>query len=381
MTSDFKFRARLLSGIKRYFSDLDKLLVTVVTILLVAGLFTINSATKSTEINERCMQIQIAAIILGFIAMIVVSKIDYEKLSGFSVYIVIASFVLLLLTAIFAPEINGNKNWILIGSVNIQPSEFTKLCFAVTMSAHISRTGEEMNKLRNILAVSVHFLFYFIPVVLQGDIGTAIIYMGMFIVIVFVAGIKYRYMIAGLVGAIAAVPIVWSLLKTYQKERILYGFYPERDPLGRGYQPLASRMAIGSGQLFGMGYEQGIQSQNNLLPANHTDFIYAVVGEEWGFVGCIVVMLLLVVVVVLIVRNALRAKDRQGYLICMTIAAMIIFQSVINIGMCIGVSPVIGITLPFFSYGGSSVLSMLMAIGLVQSVCVKPEKPLKFKFK
>ena len=372
MTSDFKFRARLLSGIKRYFSDLDKLLVTVVTILLVAGLFTINSATKSTEINERCMQIQIAAIILGFIAMIVVSKIDYEKLSGFSVYIVIASFVLLLLTAIFAPEINGNKNWILIGSVNIQPSEFTKLCFAVTMSAHISRTGEEMNKLRNILAVSVHFLFYFIPVVLQGDIGTAIIYMGMFIVIVFVAGIKYRYMIAGLVGAIAAVPIVWSLLKTYQKERILYGFYPERDPLGRGYQPLASRMAIGSGQLFGMGYEQGIQSQNNLLPANHTDFIYAVVGEEWGFVGCIAVMLLLVVVVVLIVRNALRAKDRQGYLICMTIAAMIIFQSVINIGMCIGVSPVIGITLPFFSYGGSSVLSMLMAIGLVQSVCVKP---------
>ena len=149
MTSDFKFRARLLSGIKRYFSDLDKLLVTVVTILLVAGLFTINSATKSTEINERCMQIQIAAIILGFIAMIVVSKIDYEKLSGFSVYIVIASFVLLLLTAIFAPEINGNKNWILIGSVNIQPSEFTKLCFAVTMSAHISRTGEEMNKLYN----------------------------------------------------------------------------------------------------------------------------------------------------------------------------------------------------------------------------------------
>ncbi|PWM46476.1 MAG: rod shape-determining protein RodA [Clostridiales bacterium] len=381
MTNNLKIKNRLTSGVKRYISDLDKLLISIVGILLIMGLFAINSATKGSDINQRSMQIQIIAIFLGFIAMIVVSKIDYELLSGLSIYIVIASFIVLLLTALFAPEIKGNNNWIIIGPISIQPSEFTKLCFAVTMSSHLAMLGDDMNKLRNVLAVSVHFLFYFVPIVLQGDIGSSIIYIGMFAVILFVAGIKYRYLLVGFVGLIAVAPIVWSFLKTYQKERIIYGFFPEKDPLVRGYQPLASRMAIGSGQLFGMGYEQGIQSQNDLLPENHTDFIYSVVGEEWGFIGCLIVMSLIVFVIVLIIRNALRAKDKQGFLICMTVASMIMFQSAINIGMCIGVSPVIGVTLPFFSYGGSSVLSMLMAIGLVQSVCVKPEKALKFKLK
>ena len=168
------------------------------------------------------------------------------------------------------------------------------------------------------------------------------------------------------------------MMKDYQKLRILYGFQPELDPLGKGYQPLVSRMAIGSGQLWGLGYQKGIQAQNSLLPEIRTDFIYAIVGEEWGFVGCVFVLLVLVTIVLLIFRNARKAKDQKGFFICIAVASTIMFQTLINIGMCIGVLPVIGVTLPFFSYGGSSVLALLISVGLVQAVCVKPDRSLKF---
>ena len=137
-------------------------------------------------------------------------------------------------------------------------------------------------------------------------------------------------------------------------------------------------MAIGSGQLTGMGYGQGIQSQNSLLPEIQTDFIYAIIGEEGGFIASVAVILILLTITILIVKDGLRAKNQKGYLICIGVATMIMVQTVINIGMCIGVSPVIGITLPFISYGGSSVLSLLLSLGLVYSVCVKPDTSLKF---
>ena len=213
---------------------------------------------------------------------------------------------------------------------------------------------------------------------MQGDIGTALIYIGIFVVLVFAAGIYYRYILIGALGVAGITPLLWNMMKDYQKLRILYGFQPELDPLGKGYQPLVSRMAIGSGQLWGLGYQKGIQAQNSLLPEIRTDFIYAIVGEEWGFVGCVFVLLVLVTIVLLIFRNARKAKNQKGFFICIAVASTIMFQTLINIGMCIGVLPVIGVTLPFFSYGGSSVLALLISVGLVQAVCVKPDRSLKF---
>lgn len=366
------------SGFKKYIKSLDKWLLAAVVVLLALSLFAINSATSQQEINARCMIIQSVSIGLGFIFLFLLSKVDYDLLSDLSPYIVIIASVALFVTALIADDTKGNRNWLTFGPVNIQPSEFGKLCFAITMSHHLSKVGEDLNRIKNIFAICVHFAMYFIPIVLQGDIGTALVYLGMFLVVIFVAGLQYRYFI--IAGALVAcsLPILWDFLKPYQKERILYGFQPELDPLGRGFQPLVSRMAIGSGQLWGLGYENGIQSQNDMLPEIQTDFIYAVVGEEAGFIGCVVVILLLLAIILLIIRNAYKAKDQKGMYICMMVASMIMWQSIINIGMCIGVLPVIGVTLPFFSYGGSSVMSMVMAIGLVESVCTKPDRALKF---
>lgn len=366
------------NGFKKYIKSLDKILLLVVIATLALSLFAINSATFQQEINKRCMLIQSGGILLGFVFMLLISKIDYDLISDLWPYIALATSVVLVVTAFIAPDINGNRNWIMLGPANVQPSEFGKLCFAVTFSAHLTKIGEQLNKIKNVLALCIHFALYFVPILLQGDIGTALVYFGMFLIIMFVAGLRYRYFIVGAALAAAAVPFVWDQMKNYQRERILYGFQPELDPLGRGYQPLVSRMAIGSGQFWGLGYKNGIQAQNVMLPEIHTDFIYAIVGEESGFIGSLVVILLLLAIIILIIRDAFKAKDQKGSYICIMIASMIMWQSIINIGMCIGVLPVIGVTLPFFSYGGSSVMSMLMAIGLVQAVCTKPDRALKF---
>lgn len=364
-------------GVKSYIKSFDKVLLLMVSMLLIFSLLCINSAVSGTA-NERSLYVQLVAIGLGIVGMIIVSKLDYDIISDLWKYIVVLSSFVLFLTAFIAPEIKGNKNWLILGPVSVQPSELTKICFAVTMSKHLSDIGKDINKPKNILFLCIHFSAYLLPIMLQGDVGSALIYIGMFGVLLFVAGIYYRYLIIAAVLVAGAVPVLWNLMKDYQKLRILYGFQPELDPLGKGYQPLVSRMAIGSGQLFGLGYEKGIQAQNSLLPESRTDFIYSNVGEEWGFIGCVVVLALLVAVILLIFRNAVKAKDKKGYFICVAVGSMIMFQMIINIGMCIGVLPVIGVTLPFFSYGGSSVLSSLVSIGLVQAVCVKPDRSLKF---
>ena len=365
-------------GVKSYIKNFDKVLLGLIAVLLVFSMLCINSATYGSDAHSRSMIVQGVAIGLGFVLMIIVSKLDYDIISDLWKYIVVASSAALFLTALIAPEINGNRNWLMIGSVNIQTSEFTKICFAVTMSKHLAKLGEDLNKPKNILFVLIHFLAYLVPILLQGDIGTALIYIGIFVVLVFAAGIYYRYILIGALGVAGITPLLWNMMKDYQKLRILYGFQPELDPLGKGYQPLVSRMAIGSGQLWGLGYQKGIQAQNSLLPEIRTDFIYAIVGEEWGFVGCVFVLLVLVTIVLLIFRNARKAKNQMGFFICIAVASTIMFQTLINIGMCIGVLPVIGVTLPFFSYGGSSVLALLISVGLVQAVCVKPDRSLKF---
>jgi rod shape determining protein RodA len=222
-------------------------------------------------------------------------------------------------------------------------------------------------------------LIYFIPIILQGDVGTALVYIGMFIIALFIAGIYYRYILLGTVSLISTVPFVWELLNANRQRRILFGLQPELDPLGVGYQPLVARMALGSGQMDGLGYGQGIQTQNDLLPESHTDFIYAIIGEEFGFIGSMAVLILLIIIILLLIKTAIKAKDKEGYYISIIIAGMIFSQMLINIGMCIGITPVIGVTLPFLSYGGSSILSLFMTLGLIQSIRIKPEKSLKFK--
>lgn len=367
------------AAVWNYIREADKLLAAAVFALSAFGVVAISSATMyDPDLQKRSVTIQLLAIFIGIIIMIILSKIDYDILAELAPYIVAASALVLLFTAIFAPNVNGNKNWLYIGPITIQPSEITKAAFAVTMAAHLRKIGNDIVRFRNIVFLGLHLLCYLVPIVLQKDIGSALVYLCAFAVLLFMSGLQYRYLIAGGVLVVAAVPLIWKFLSGYQKARIIYGFQPELDPLGFGLQPLVSRIALGSGQLSGLGYGNGIQTQNDLLPASSTDFIFSIIGEEFGFIGCAFVILMLILIIFLIARDAAKAKDNCGKYICIAVASVIAVQMMINIGMCVGLSPVIGITLPFVSYGGSSVLSMYICLGLVQGTRIRPERVLKF---
>lgn len=366
----------ILEDIADFFIKLDKKLIFATLLLSSFGVVAISSATS----GERYVPLQIFGIAVGFVLMLIIARIDYEVMCDLYIPLILVCSALLLFTAFVADNIGGNRNWLNLGFINIQTSEFTKMAFIITIAAHINKLGDKLNRPTSLLLLGAHFLMYFIPIVLQGDIGSSLIYIFTFIVMVYIAGLKYRYFIFGIAAVFAAAPIIWSVLRTDQKKRLIYGFQPELDPLGYGYQPIISKIALGSGQMKGLGYLNGIQTQNELLPAMHTDFIYAVIGEEFGFIGCIITLALILLVVFLTLFNIRKVDTLHGRLICVGVACIIMFQTIINLGMVLGLSPVIGVTLPFVSYGGSSVMSLFMAIGLVLSVRYKSRQTRTLSF-
>lgn len=368
-----------LQSVSDYFSSLDKRILVVALLLSGIGLLAINTATAASAANKSYLITQVGGIAVGLVIVFILSKIDYAFLGSFSLPIVVICSAVLFLTSFLGDYAGGNTNWLDLGFVRLQPSEFAKIAFVLTFSTHVSRVSDSLNRIRTLLLLGLHFLAYFVPIVLQGDFGTALVYIGILIVVLYLAGVQYRYFIFAGVLIVAAFPVLWNfILKDYHKKRILFSLNPELDPLDFGYQPILSKIAIGSGGLTGMGYGDGVQSQNELLPASHTDFIYSVIGEEFGFIGCVLLLVMLACLVVFLARGARYAKDDAGKLICYGLAAMFAVQTLINIGMCIGVSPVIGVTLPFISAGGSSILSSFFAIGLAESVRMKPDFSLRF---
>lgn len=373
-------RSAFFDGFAMYLKRLDKAIIILSALLSACGLIAITSAVLADSSKARCIPMQLIGVAGGFIIMFIVARIDYEFICDFYILISILSSALLFFTAIFADNQGGNYNWLTLGSINVQPSEFTKTAFVISISTHISRLGDRLNKPFSLLFVGVHFLLYFVPVLLQHDLGSAIIYLVMFVLILYAAGLQYRYIIIAFATCAAAAPIIWEYLRVDQKKRIIYGFQPELDPLGYGYQPLIAKTALGSGEMDGLGFGNGIQTQNALLPANHTDFVFAIIGEEFGFLGCLFVLALMVLLVLFILLNITKIKNPCGRLICVGISGILIAQTLINLGMVLGLSPVIGVTLPFVSYGGSSVMSLFLAIGMVQSVRQKEltDKSLRF---
>ncbi len=366
-------------SVSEYFASLDKGLLLVALLLAGFGLAAVNTATAAGNNHDHDMMIQTIGICVGLLIVFIFSKIDYSLLGHFSVPIVGICAAVLLATAFIGNYSGGNTNWLDLGFVSVQPSEFAKVAFILTFSTHVSKVSDSLNRISTLAFLVLHFFAYFIPICIQGDFGTALVYCGTLVVILYMAGLQYRYFLLSGVVLVAAFPVLWNfVLKDYHKKRILFSLNPELDPLDFGYQPILSKIAIGSGGLTGLGYGEGVQSQNELLPESHTDFIYSVIGEEFGFIGCLFVLALLTLLVFLLARGAKFAKDDAGKLICFGLAAMFAVQSVMNVGMCIGVSPVIGVTLPFISAGGSSVLSSFFAIGLAQSVRMKPDLTLRF---
>jgi rod shape determining protein RodA len=316
--------------------------------------------------------VQLVALIMGLVAIGVLMVLDYEYLSTISGYLYIGSVALLILVLI--PGIgtyeNGARSWFRFGSlIGVQPAEFVKLAFIITFAKHLSEVDYLINRPRNVLFLLLHAGFLIGLILLQPDFGTAVVFGCIMITMMFVAKISWKYICAG-IGMIAAVsPIAWFFVfEGYQKQRIINLFNPENDPSGTGYQVAQSKIAIGSGKWFGSGLFQGGSQHSNFLPERHTDFIFTVVCEELGFIGAILAIALLVAIIIRCIVIGMNARNNLGMYICFGVAAMFAFHVIENVGMCIGIMPVTGIPLPFFSYGGSSLLTNMIAIGMVLNV-------------
>lgn len=356
------------------FKELDYILILLTLACTIFGIVMISSAVKSLDGGSRFVLIQSVAAVIGVILMIICTTINYEKVGNIWKVIYVACILMLLLVLIIGTgkEDTGSKSWIRFGPIGIQPSEFVKIGFIITLSKRASDFGEELNEPKNIIKLLAHMGILLFLIMLQPDFGTAMVFIFIFAGIVFAAGISYKYIATAVGTVIGIIPMAWFFfLQEYQKNRIRVFFSPESDPLGSGYHVIQSKIAIGSGQIFGKGLYQGTQTQLGYLPVKHTDFIFAVIGEELGLIGCIAVTLLLFSIVYRCISNSNRTKTDMSRYICVGVACMFLAHIFENIGMCIGLMPVTGIPLPFFSYGGSSLITNFIAIGLVLSVYMR----------
>lgn len=360
------------------YKRIDWLLLIPILISCAFGLLLISSATASFG-TSKLIIVQTGGIILGLIAALVLLTIEHENLARFSVPIYGLCILLLVATLIFGKEVMGNKNWIALGPINIQPSEFVKIGFILTFAKHLSSVREYINNMRALIPLGLHFAIIAGLVAMEGDLGTTLVFLFIFLVMLMAAGLHWGFFLGGGALVAAAAPFIFEHLDGYQQMRILAVYDPSLDPLGYGYHTIQSKIALGSGGLFGSGLYNGIQTQYGILPEKQTDFIFSVCGEELGFVGCLLIIALELAILFRLLYVARYAADHMGCFICIGLAAMLFMQAAENIGMCLGLLPVIGLTLPFFSYGGSSVLALCMSSGLAMSV--NAARPKEFFFK
>lgn len=375
---DPKVRRRqwLLSQAKSHIRMIDIPLAVVSVLLSLCGLLAVYSSTKSFE-TIKFVFIQTAAIGLGLFCCLIISVIDYRSIASKYRYIICINAGLLLLTFILGSGVTGetNANWIDLGFIKIQPSEFAKLLFIYSFAVHLAQVRDTMHKFSTVLSLGVHAGIIFSLVLLQKDLGSLTIFFTIFICMCFAAGISVWYYIAGGAAILCVSPFIWSHLNEYQKNRIMLCFDETIDPQGLNfrYQQLQSQKAIGNGGLFGTGFTEGTITQTDILPAKHTDMIYSTICEELGMLGAIIIIAITVLMIYRVLKIALYCGNTTGRYICVGIASMLMIQVVENVGMCLGMMPVIGITYPFLSYGGSSVLSCFLAIGMALSVSTYSE--------
>ncbi len=359
-----------------YIKRSDKVfwILTIATSLF--GLTLVYSATKGSS-EAGAFGTQVAAVLLGYIAALVISNIDYENFARWLPLISIFAVALMVYTVIWGVGPGGgadDRAWILLfGRITFQPSELLKFVFFMTFSYHLSYLvkNKQLDRFIQVILLLVHLAVPIVLVFLTGDDGSAIVFLFIALPMLICAGLKLRYFLAAILLLIPGIPLLWRYaISPFQKDRFLILGNLEADPLNVGYHQIQTKISIGSGGIFGKGLFNGPRVAKGIIPEDHNDMIFSVVGEELGLIGCILVILLLFFILFRVVTIAGSARDRMGSLMCFGFFGMIAFQAVENIGMCMGLLPVIGITLPFFSAGGSSTVCLYMGVGLIQCVYV-----------
>ncbi len=364
--------------IKSWIKSLDPVLFVCTLLLSAIGIVAILGQVDSLQSGKRTLIMQVAMTVAGIILTIIIANIDYHQIVDKLWLIMIGvSVFLLVVTLVFgntgADRETTNRSWLTIPIVNvaIQPSEFVKIAMVCTLGKHLSLIKKIINRPKALLQLAIHVGLVVGLILLSGDLGVGLVYIAFILIMLFCAGLSPWYYVGGLTAVVLASPLAIRFLNEYQLQRLLVGFNPESDPLGYGMQPLTSKQCIENGGFFGTGLFGAGTYQT--LPASHTDFIFATVCEKFGMAMGLVVIILLLVMVLRIFRLARSCGEDYGAYICIGIGAIILVQTVENIGMCLAMLPVIGITLPFVSYGGSSILATYLLVALAHSI--KAHKP------
>ena len=360
----------------------DLLLLFLCVVTTIGGYIMIYSTTNATSTGPlRYLLVQIGASVAGILLYIFISSFNTETLAEHRVGLVIFNTLLLLLLIPFGIVVSGNRSWLRFPFLpfNIQPAEICKITYVLIMASVMVSRQNKLSSFSTIIHMGIHLaLVAGLNYVLSRDAGVSLIFAAIFVGMAFCGGVSMAWFLGGTGTLIVLAPVAWAIMDDYQKDRIAVLFDPSLDANGTGvlYQTVRGLRSLTGGSMTGQGLFQGHRTQTNgALFAQHTDFIFCAIGEELGFIGCAVVLILLFLIVGRCFWVGIRSQDLLRRLVCFGVAASLSFQIIVNVGMCLGVTPVIGLTLPFISYGGSSIITLYAMLGLVSGVYAHPNAP------
>jgi rod shape determining protein RodA len=349
--------------------NIDWNFIGTAIVLACIGVLLVYSATFYNDPTLTTARKQMLWVCIGIALMVAFMVVDYHVLFDIAPILYGVGIVLLLYLMVFGRLTANVRSWIHIGGFQFQPSEFMKIFTALMVARFFDSNDRAYLDVRSFLIVMGIISLPVGMIIIQPDFGTAASFFPLYAVAMFFGGIRPRVWVAMILIAALALPAGWVLfLKPYQKERVMIFLNPERDPLGSGYQVTQAKIAIGSGGIHGKGFRHGTQGKFGFVPEHHTDFIFSVLGEEWGFIGVAVVLGLYLYFVFLALTFAKHARDRGGTFLIIGLVAFFVFHILINVSMQIGILPTTGIPLPLISYGGSSTMMFFIAIGLIANV-------------
>jgi len=356
---------------RRLLQNFDWLLLGLVVIIAAMGIVNLYSAgynripPGATPIYLK--QIYWLGVGLALMGLTILYDYRYLEKMAFPLYLI--SVVLLLAVMFGGKMVSGSRRWLPLGPMSFQPAELTKIAIVLVLARYFSRRLPSAPlRLKDLLGPLALVLLPVLLIVRQPDLGSGIVVLLVAGSMVLFVGVNWRTLLWSTLSLVLLSPVIWHFLKDYQRQRVLTFLHPEQDPLGAGYHIIQSKIAVGSGQFWGKGFMHGTQSQLQFLPEQHTDFVFSVFAEEWGFIGSVVLLLLFTGLTLWGLQVARDCKENFGHLLALGVVSLIFWQFFINLGMVTGLLPVVGIPLPFFSYGGSSLISTLLGVGFLLNI-------------
>ena len=361
---------KIISRIADYIRETDKLFLSLCIFASLYGCLAVYSSTRYLG-TMRPVLVQAIGVLIGVVAAIIISGIDFERFTKYWYVFAVLGVIPVILTFFigWAPEGTDDKACLDLGFTTFQPAELLKICFIITFAAHLNKVRPDINKIKTLIPVCLHGAFPVLLIHFQGDDGTALVFAVMVLVMMCAAGVSVKYFILAFIALIIGSPIIYFvIMNDDQRQRLVSMFDIESDIMGSTYQQYRGRMALANGGFTGQGLFKGSLTQVGGVPEGQNDFIFVSIGEELGFLGCMAVLIILAAICLRAVNIARNCTKQSGKIICIGFFGMILAQIIINIGMCIALLPVIGVTLPFFSAGGTSLICVYLGVGLVLSV-------------